>query len=277
MTRWTNAARWVSWTIAALLQLALPASQVLGQSTESVQTPTDDTVAAPDTGELPPAYKAAAELGFKEFEFKNYPEAYARFLEADALYPNARMARALGMVEYELRHYEQAVQHLTEALARTARPLSAEERDAAEKLRTQAEGYLARYTILTKPEATKLTLDGTLLAPGPGHALTLQVGDHIVEARAKDYWPLRRELHVIGQLNQTIQLQLQPIPRDAIQGEPAPFYESPWLWTGVGVVVVGAVVLAILLSQPSDRIRVGAPITTENTPGNVILQALGSR
>lgn len=221
---------------------------------------------------MPPAYETAADLGFKEFELRNYPEARERFLQAEHLYPNARIARALGMVEYELRHYQAASEHLERALTRTERPLSSEERAETEQLLRSARGYLARFEITVFPDSARLRLDGTPLQLAADGVLVLQVGDHVLEAEREQYWPTRRELHVRGGDDQRVELRLLP---QAPVDQPKPLYASPWLWVGTGVVAAGVAVALLVALAPAQETKVGQPTTTANSPPGVVITALG--
>ncbi|MEY4577294.1 MAG: hypothetical protein RL701_1997 [Pseudomonadota bacterium] len=224
----------------------------------------------------PPAYELAVDLGFKEFGLGNYPEARARFLEAERVYPTASIARALGMVEYEMRHYQLAIDYLARALISDVHPLLADERTEVEHLVERARGYLAHYLILTQPTQTHLSLDGVPVHLGSDHSLTIQIGDHVLEAHADDYWPLKRQLHVMDQSNQIIDLRLQAVPKT--QQESPPLYASGWFWAGTGAAVVAGVTIALVFAlQPSPRNVPGATVTTDRTPTGAVILALGAR
>ena len=237
---------------------------------------------APDvqaSEQLPNGYREAVELGFKEFELGNYAEARTRFRAAEALLPNARVFRAVGMVEYELRNYVSAIDYLQRALSSSVRSLAPEDRAETQQLLGRARAYVARYTIVTRPADAKLTLNSEPLTLSPDHTVMLQVGEHWLEAQAPQHHPARRALHVVGQADQLIDLALTPIapPTHTEAPRDTPLYQSPWLWVGIGVAVVGAGVALGFALQPGTRTEVGAPIATSHTPPGVSLQALGSR
>jgi tetratricopeptide (TPR) repeat protein len=257
----------------AVLWTASAAGQPAAGINTTTQAQARGTAKNPDNPEPPAAYQDAVELGFREFELHNYPEARVRFLEAERLYPNARISRALGMVEYETRNYSQAVVHLARALTLQVRPLVTPERGETEQLLALAQGYLARYRILTQPADARLQLNGSPVTLNADHSLVLQLGDYVLEATAANYWPLKRELHVVGQVDQTIELQLRPLP-PAVGRESSPVYASPWFWTGVGVIAAGAAVALVFALQPASKTVVDPAITTERSPG-VVISALG--
>ena len=227
-------------------------------------------------GSVEARYQQAVDLGFNEFAAGNYPEARARFLEAQGLVPNARISRALGMVEYELRNYAESIAYLKDALAGQVRALAPDQRGEVEKLIAQARAYLARYTIVPQPAHASLFLDGRPLVLGSDRSVVLQVGDHVLEARAEGYWPAKQVLRVIGRADEVVDLRLQARPSDDAV-EATSLWESPWLWTGVGAVAVGATVALIVVLQPHDQRVYGEPTTTAQTPAGVSIVALGGR
>lgn len=259
-----------------LVQLSVPVAAQMPAAAATQEGAASVPAAGPESGStLPAGYDEAADLGFKEFELGNYPEARARFLAAERIYPNARISRALGMVEYELRNYLLSIQHLERALASHERALSSDERRDVERLLGQARAYVARVFVRTRPSDAQLRLDGAPITLAPDASLTLQVGDHVLEAQAPDYWSAKRDVRVVGQTDQTIDLQLQPRAKET--SESKPLYESPWLWTGVAVLTAGAVTALVIALQPSSRTEVQPPVTTSRTPMGVTLSALEGR
>jgi len=65
--------------------------------------------------------------------------------------------------------------------------------------------------------------------------------------------------------------QQQPTKR----AQKRPLYKNPWLWTGVGVVVVGAAVAAGVLATRDSEL--GAIKTSDNVPTGGVISVLGSR
>ena len=226
--------------------------------------------------EPPQAYQRLVELGFKEFELGNYAEAESLFLEAYAIFDNARVLRALGMVEYELRKYARCKGFLERALRSEIRPLSKGERAEVEALLAQARAYLARYTVLTQPADAELALDNAVVELNADHSLLLSVGNHTLEARAPGFMPARRELHVFGRQDRTIEIQLSPMqPRTEANGG-SHITQSPWLWVGVGVVAIGAGVALAYALQPGTKTEIAMPVTTAQSPDGVLIRARGA-
>jgi tetratricopeptide (TPR) repeat protein len=247
----------LAFSFSTALPKARAQSSVDGKSGSSAQA---------SASTAPAGYQRAIDLALKEFQLGNFPEARSGFLRAHALFPNARTYRALGMVEYELRSYPSAIDYLERALEAKVRPLESTARVETENLIAQARGYVARFTFRVQPDHAVLTLDSGPLTLDANHSLLLQVGDYVLEARAEDYITARRDLHVVGERDQTIDLRLapqtsQPAPpareqipqaREQMPQPNEPRSEEPlrkkwWLWTGVGAVVVGAVVTGLVL------------------------------
>lgn len=172
---------------------------------------------------------------------KNYAEARAEFSRANDLYSNARTLRGLGMVEFELRNYAGTIQHLEQSLASPVRALEGTMRADTEALLARAKSYVARVKVDVTPREAALVVDG---APYQGQApfeLTLAVGDHVLDFSANGRQPEKRRLSAVGGEEVTLVVVLPEVPV-AKQQEKKPLYKNPWLWTAVGVVVVGAAV-----------------------------------
>jgi tetratricopeptide (TPR) repeat protein len=226
---------------------------------------------------VPPNFRALVDLGFHELASGNYAQARARFTEANAILPSARLLHALGMVEHELHNYSRATEYLDQALRSQDRPLTAEERVAAEDLSKSAREHIARYTLHMQPTAALVALDGQPVALSTDHSLWLDAGSHVLEAAAPNFSPLRRELQVEAQKDNVVTLKLQP----AITTQPATrprtshLYESPWLWVGVAALATGAAVaIASVASSSGTPFQVGAPVSTSQTPTGAVIQLL---
>lgn len=208
--------------------------------------------------EAPPGYEPAVDAAFEEFALGNYAEARAQFLRAHALFPNARTLRALGMVDFEEKRYHAALGHLRGALASGVRPLTSEQRKHVQQLVQQAERYVARYRFVVTPEEAGLWVDGAAIEGAQRAELWLDVGEHVIDARAAGYRDQRRRLLVSGQSHETIALVLTPeAARDRSDGS-ARMLSRGWriaLWTTSALVLAGASALAIvrLTREPEER------------------------
>jgi tetratricopeptide (TPR) repeat protein len=193
-----------------------------------------------------PAYSDAVALGVAEFEGRNFIEARAHFSRAHALFPNARTLRALGMVAFELKKYSESVHYLNNALASRERPLESDQREQAQALLARARNFLARFTLEVTPSA-EVVLDGMPAFLEPGGVLILEAGDHVLELKAAGYITDRRKLEIHGGEQKTLRVALAALSGASSEQHDAsgpeakrPLYKNPWLWTALGVVVVGA-------------------------------------
>lgn len=265
------------WWLAEAALAALVASAALPSKAQTAEAATPARASKPDAE--PKDYGPLIDQGLAEYEARDFLEARSLFLKAHALYPNARTLRGLGMAEFELRHYPECIEYLQQSLASTVRPLDDELRGDVQGLLARAEGFVARVRVDVQPESARpqLLLDGVLLQLTPGATLTLQVGEHVIEARAEKYRSEKRKLSVKGGEQQSLRITLsrELFPPTAATEQPRPLYKSPWLWAGAGVVAAGVGVALALLLQPAAKTQVGDPITTKQTPGGFKIEARG--
>ena len=229
----------------------------------------------------PEAYRATVEEALTEYAAKNYEEASALFQRAHALFPNARTLRGLGMAAFELRRYEESIRHLSAALESDVRPLDQALRADTEALRSRARAFVAQVTLRVDPESAVLSLDGERVHNPAPMPLLLPLGQHVIAAEASGHAPARRKLRVRG--GETLELQLKLEPQalavrshESEHGRRA--YKSPWLWSAVGAVVVGAAVAALLIATrdrtKTEYVAASAPNIPADFPP---LSALGGR
>lgn len=249
-------------------------------------------------GEAEPAeYRTTIREALAEYHRKNFPEARALFSEAHRLMPNARTLRGLGMTAFELRSYSESIRFLEEALASSVKPLEGALRSETERLLRRAERFVGRLQLLLTPVETTVTVDGTTVERREGQPLILAIGTHSLEFAAEGHETETRTIQIRGKENETWTVALTPLPppppvvatprevAEQAAPEPAPqpapreeehaarpLRKNPWLWTGVGAVVVAAIVtgVAIAVSDP----EVGAVRTGDNTPPRGILMGL---
>jgi tetratricopeptide (TPR) repeat protein len=189
----------------------------------------------------PPGYRRAVDGALAELDAHNFEEARALFLRAHELVPSARTLRGLGAVEFELRNYGRSIAYLERALASTERPLDARLRESTEELLARARGFVATVHLDLQPRSPRaeVLVDGVPVPLEAGAALTLEVGDHVVEVRDASYLPERRKLSLHGGEHQRLQIALRK-PLEPASATADTRSRRAWLWTGVGVVVAGA-------------------------------------
>lgn len=266
--------------IASILVLSLPAGSRAEGPRKSAAT------------KEPAGYRQAIDTALQEVELGNFEEAREQFARAHALFPNARTLRGLGISEFELRHYVVAVEHLEQSLASAVKPLDGNLRRDTEALLTRAKSYTGEVELTLSPESAAVTVDGVRqLEPG-AHSVRLDVGDHVLEARADGYASQRLGVTVHGGQHQQVSLQLaslaaaaaapvgetSPAPAvaaEAPRSERVPVYKRWWLWTAVGAVVAAGVVVAVVMTTREDKTEYRG-VASENTPPGAGLQPLVS-
>ncbi|MET0284320.1 MAG: tetratricopeptide repeat protein [Polyangiales bacterium] len=259
---------------------------------------------ARDPGE-PTAYRSTVREALSEYHAKNFPEARALFEEAHRLYPNARTLRGLGMTLFELRSYRESVSFLKSALDSQVKPLDGGLRLETERLLTRAERFVGKLTIQVTPAETNVTVDGNPVTL-TSEPVVLDVGEHSFEFHAEGYLAESRSLYVKGRESETWTVVLNkvaapvvaapapvvPSPEETArqaEEEPhgtrfvkfnsnerridRPLYKNPWLWTGVAVVVVAAVIVPVVLATRDDEIA-AAQVNSANTPAGGVFSAL---
>lgn len=224
----------------------------------------------------PSGYRELVEQALSEYAAKNYDEASTLFERAHALFPNARTLRGMGMAAFELRQYDQSVRHLEAALAADVRPLDGSLRKETEALAARARAFVARLELRVSPAHANLSLDGAPIAPGGG-SLIVALGPHVVEGRAEGYANARRELRVRGGEVVRVELALERTRHLQASSERRPLARNPWLWSGIGAAVAGAVVAGLLIGLRKDAETTLVPIPTANAPEDVVLSSLKVR
>ncbi|HEX2675063.1 MAG TPA: tetratricopeptide repeat protein [Polyangiales bacterium] len=134
----------------------------------------------------PPQYKDLVDRALAESAAQRWPEARALFLQAHAVYPNARTLRGIGMVAFEIRDYVDAIRHLRLALLEPRRALDKQQRAETEKLLDRALSFAALYTLNDLPPRSQIVLDGRPVSAEPDGMLLVPLGQHSVEVRATD-------------------------------------------------------------------------------------------
>ncbi len=233
---------------------------------------------APESA-APAAYDPLIDQAVAEFAASHWAEARALFLEAHAVFPNARTLRGIGMSSYELRDYPEAVRALDEALASTVRPLTSEQHAQVAELRQRAATFVGRYEIPAAPAGARLYLDGEHVTPtegwpaAAGHVL-MGIGEHQVTIRLDDGRSTSARVVVRGATEAALDIDLAPLASpsttspsttgEASSQEPPPSYRdvppppagadaTPWvvLGVGAGVAVIGGILLGVGLADES--------------------------
>jgi len=231
----------------------------------------------------PAEYQTVIKQAVEEYGARNFAEARAAFLRAHELYPNARTLRGIGMAEFELKNYGDCILRLEQALASRVKPLDGELRAQTETSLARARSYVGRFELELRPQVrgARIAIDGVQLKLVAGQALILTVGEHTLRAQAPGYDDEQRALSVKGGETQRLVIELRSTvtssaPTLATSEAPAKqrdsVWSSPWLWTGVGAVVVGGVVTAVVLAGQEED-------TAQPIAGDIggVVSTLGSK
>lgn len=249
---------------------ATPSTSDQDAAAESVPSPEDEGAS--------PEYLALVAQALSEYAARHFEEARALFLKAHEMFPNARTLRGLGMTEFERRQYLPCITYLEDALTATVKPLTGELRADTERLLARAQTFVGAVQIDVTPASARVSIDGEPvdLSAKP---LVLQVGEHTLEAHAAQYIARRQTLSVRGGETMRIALRLERTQSTSAElHHDKKWWKSPWLWIGVGTVVVAsATALGVVASQDNESspvTREAPPEKTDNTVGT--FQALGT-
>jgi hypothetical protein len=260
----------------------------------------------------PSEYRALVSEALAEFDAGHFEEARALFLHAHSLNPSARTLRGLGLASFELRAYRAAIEYLEQALASPLNPLQDTLRTSTENVLRRAYLFVGRFTPRLEPATARLRVDG--LSVGSPPPILLDIGAHVVAVDAPGYLSETRNLQVLGGEDVLLMMSLLPAPA-SISTAPAPLpavglasaadrplpvvavsspgsaldapghadtkaerplYRNPWLWSGVAVVAVAAVVAGsvVAANNNADKTKVGETTLSGNSTG-VVLHGLG--
>ena len=250
--------RLVGGLVSLLSVLLLPVAATFAQDRNTL-TDVDKAAANNNADALgaPAGYREAVEQALEDLRAGYFNEARGMFARAHELMPSAKTFWGLGMAEFELRSYVDSIEHLQQSLDSQVRPLAPEQRTRAQTLLERASRYVTRLSLELQPSSARVQLDG---APRPERKLLLAAGDHTLDVSASGYQTQTRVLHALGGEAQELSIVLTPerialapaptpVPHD---DQPRSLWKNPWLWTGVGVLVAGAVTTASVLATRDD-------------------------
>lgn len=257
--------RHTRYVVFSLLLGLVHATSVAPGARASEPAPRSSGATRDESAELGPEYQEAISQALTEVDLAHYEEARALFAKAHAIAPSARTWRGLGMVEFELRHYLASIDALEHALRDPVRRLDSELRAQTEAVLLRAREFVTRVELALSPDAqSSVLVDGESVQRRADGSLLLPVGDHVLEVNAAGFRAERRNLSLVGGRAERVQVVLSPQlavgleePRPERSTPPAdkpakPVYKSPWLWVGLGVAVVGAVVLGVTLGTREE-------------------------
>lgn len=170
-----------------------------------------------------------------------------------------------------MRRYPQSLEYLRAALASEVHPLDAELRARTLELEQRALTFVGQVHLELQPTAANVVIDDVSTTLTPNGLVILQAGEHTLEARAESYRSQRRRLDIRGGEELTLRISLErelfkPAAAAQTTSDSTPLYASPWLWTGVGVVLAGVATALIFALKPADNVEVASPRDTGQTP-----------
>jgi hypothetical protein len=196
-----------------------------------------------------------------------YDAALAEFLRAYDLTGEWTILYNLGQVSYALGRNAAALDYLQRYVDEGGEGVDAERGAEVQRLIAELEPRVARLVIEVDIDGATIVVDGqergTTPLAGP---VVVEPGSHVVEVRdgRRAGGRERREVILAGGLTETVRVAalapVLPPPTDVPVAPPLPptdeeasVWSSWWLWTIVGVVVVGGAVTAGVLLWPRDE------------------------
>lgn len=208
--------------------------------------------------EPPPTYDPIIDSAVAEFAAGRWQEARALFLEAHALFPNARTLRGVGMASYELRDYPETVRTLEAALLETRRPLTEEQRGQVNTLLEQARAFIGRFVVPAAPGGSRIYVDDARVEidpawPAEPAPIVLGIGEHTVEIRSESGAVASARILVRGRTEEPLDIDLAPLvpasPSQRTHGAPPPPSVDPApfvvLGVGLGVAAIGGLLYGL--------------------------------
>jgi hypothetical protein len=176
--------------------------------------------AAPPRPAIGAANLADARLHFQQgvalYQDQNYDAALAEFQGAYGISGEPVVLYNMGLTYKALFRYAEAIdtleRYLSESAAR-ALAVTKERRAEVERLVVEMKSLLADVTIVVKPAAATVRIDGRPVVLGIEGIVKLATGSHVIEATAGDHVAERRQITVVAGTPQTVSLVLAEVPR----------------------------------------------------------------
>jgi hypothetical protein len=215
-----------------------------------VETPVDATAA-----------RDLFDRGVKLTEQARWDEAEAAFARSAEAAPNANCLLNLAVARFQLRRPLGGIA----ALDRLASldDASPEQRERALAIRDRLEIQVSVVSLTLSPATAEVQIDGAPLRGASSlRSVRLDPGDHLIAASAVGFVTLTRIAKTEPGGTTPLAITLAPIaasppaadraasldlgaPKGATREGSTSVWKSPWLWGGVGVVVVGATIAIV--------------------------------
>jgi hypothetical protein len=151
----------------------------------------------------------------------DFSAALARFEEAAATFPSARIQFNIGQAQRELGHPVEAVQAFESFLAEADRITTLERKQATTALE-DLEPAIARLSVATTPPDATVTVDGSVRGTTPlPRPLVLAPGNHEIAIALTGFVPARENITVAGGEARRLSVELALAPVAAAPAQPA--------------------------------------------------------
>lgn len=254
---WTRGGAWLG---VAAVACAGWATLARGQDATPPPAGTPPPDASPEPAE--PA-EVAFRRAVEAFDAGDYAAALARFRASYRLRAAPRVLYNIAVTERLAGRTADACRDLRRYL-RDIRELPAARRAEVEQELATWRAQVAELELVIAPGGASLRLDGADVGSSPlTEPLFLDPGEHDVVVERTGFVSQTRALELAAGQRRVLELRLHRAPAPSTRGEvlrPAAAPDapsrgalaSPWLWTAVGAVAVGAVVTAVVLSAGSE-------------------------
>ncbi|MCA9610840.1 MAG: tetratricopeptide repeat protein [Myxococcales bacterium] len=189
------------------------------------------------------------EEGVTLVDAEQWADAADRFERALALYDSAMIRFNLARVQAELGRVVEASEHLRDVTRRA--DTSDDVRAAASDLLALVEPRIARLTIRVDGDADAVERDGAEVPEAAlGVGMPTDPGEHVIAALRGGEEVGRETITLLDGEAREVVVRAVPeelpvvVPEvpEVLPVEPTPIWQEWWLWTIVGVVVIGAAI-----------------------------------
>lgn len=202
------------------------------------------------------------EEGVAALDREDYATALVAFQRARELSSRPILLYNIGMCQRALLRFPEAIASFRQFLIEAGRDATDDQRRQVVDLIAEMERSLSEVWVQANVDGAALFLDGRQVGSTPlVQPLRVGAGAHVIEARRPGYRDTRVAFDVMAGEDTQVQLALEALPtpatgRTSSAGSPVEdegsVAESWWLWTILGVVVVGGAVTAGVLLWPEE-------------------------